>query len=93
MSKTPYTHPQSAEQLRGQLDQLDELLIELGRDPTPEASLVLEHLAAIRTCLIDGLAQELALNLDLAEESSARQPNRRLNDRTQQFLKSVRGAR
>ena len=91
MPKPVYT-PLSAEQLQDSLDQLDEMLLDLVRSPAPAAALTLEHLAGVRTYLIDGMRQELALNIDLTEESLTALPDPRLKARIQAFLKSVRAA-
>ena len=88
--KPSHTPPRSAPPPQALLGQVDELLLELGRDPSPAARLTLEHLAGVRTYLIDWMPEELALNLDLAEASLAGFPSPQLKARIQDFIKNVR---
>jgi hypothetical protein len=86
----PYIHPLSAAERQNLLDRVDELLTELNRNASPEAGLTLEHLAGVRTYLIDGMRQELGENLDLAEESLIALRDAHLKTGIRQFIQSVR---
>ncbi|HUI77189.1 MAG TPA: hypothetical protein VLY24_04720 [Bryobacteraceae bacterium] len=92
MPKPAHSHPLSAGEQQQLIDRLDDLLLELGHDPSPWAGLTLEHMAGVRTCLIECMPGELALNLDLAEDSLAALPDRDLKARIQEFLRTFRGA-
>jgi len=92
MSRPAYNYTLSAGEQQQLIDRLDELLLELGRDPSPQAGLTLEHLAGVRTCLIECMPGELGLNLDLAADSLAALPDRDLKARIQEFLRTFRGA-
>jgi len=90
MSDTHTTQHASTPPSQEQLDQLDHLLIELGRDPSPEATLVLEHLSGVRTYWVEYMPLELALNLELTRESLRPLPNPELKTRITGFLKIFR---
>jgi len=88
-----YARPESAAERQAHIDRIDELLLELGHDPTPEAGLVLEHLAGVRTYLIESMPGELALNLQLLDESIGTLADGRLRGRIQEFLKEISAGR
>jgi hypothetical protein len=73
------------------LDVLNELIAELERLAPERTRLVLEHLEGARYYLTGAMPAELALNLNLAEESLDLLHDEALKSRIQQFIQTHRG--
>jgi hypothetical protein len=72
------------------VDRLNDLLAELGRLPHDQTSLLLEHLEGARYYMTGAMPKELAMNLEMAENSLDSLPDEGLRQRVRQFIDAHR---
>ena len=83
----------SPEKQSADLTLLDELLAEVGRQDSPESSLLREHLEGARFYLTGAMPEELELNLKLAEKSLDGLADQSLQSRIRDFIRAQRASR
>ena len=77
-------------QASNDVDSLNRILAELEKLPPEETRLVREHLEGARFYLTGAMPEELAVNLDLAEQSLDSLPDADLQARIRKFIDTHR---